>query len=55
MEVTLKTLLNMTMVPDLESLDEIVVIGYGSQIKNDITGAVSVVNVEEITKHILQV
>lgn len=49
-EVTTQDVVDITMVPDLESLDEIVVIGYGSQIKNDITGAVSVVNVEEITK-----
>ena len=49
-EVTTQDVVNMTMVPDSESLDEIVVIGYGSQVKNDITGSVSVVNVEEIAK-----
>ena len=53
-EVTTQDVVNMTMV-DSESLDEIVVIGYGSQVKNDITGSVSVVNVEEIAKHILPV
>ncbi|MDA0327212.1 MAG: carboxypeptidase-like regulatory domain-containing protein, partial [Bacteroidetes bacterium] len=49
-EITTQDVVDITMVPDSESLDEIVVIGYGSQIKNDITGAVSVVNVEEIAK-----
>ncbi|RAV30900.1 SusC/RagA family TonB-linked outer membrane protein [Sinomicrobium soli] len=30
--------------PDLQALDEIVVIGYGSQVKKEITGAVSTIN-----------
>ncbi|WP_417444431.1 SusC/RagA family TonB-linked outer membrane protein [Joostella sp.] len=34
---------------DLEELDEVVIVGYGSQKKSDITGAVSSVKSEELT------
>lgn len=36
--------------PDLKSLNEVVVIGYGSVAKKDLTGSVSVVNVDELSK-----
>ena len=35
------------MLPDLEQLEEVVVIGYGSVLKKDLTGSVSSVKVEE--------
>jgi TonB-linked SusC/RagA family outer membrane protein len=40
--------LNVVMQEDAESLDEVVVIGYGTQTKKEITGAVSVVSSETI-------
>ena len=43
-----KTTIDVQLNPDLLSLDEIVVIGYGTQRKQDITGSVSVVNVEQL-------
>ncbi|GGZ75321.1 SusC/RagA family TonB-linked outer membrane protein [Algibacter mikhailovii] len=41
--------LNVTMEESLESLDEIVVVGYGAQSRATVTGAVSTVDSEEIT------
>lgn len=45
-----QTSLNIAMESDSEILDEVVVVGYGSQKKSDLTGAVSVVNVEDAKK-----
>ncbi len=42
--------INVTLLEDAESLDEVVVIGYGTQRKKEITGAVSVVSTETIEK-----
>ncbi|PTM10125.1 MAG: SusC/RagA family protein [Bacteroidetes bacterium] len=42
--------LQITMLPDVAQLDEIVVIGYGTQTKKEITGAVSIVSSETIEK-----
>lgn len=39
------TELNVVMVDDLQNLDEVVLIGYGSQLKEDISGSVSTVEV----------
>ncbi len=41
--------MNLTLSDDTELLDEVVVIGYGSRKKSDITGAVSSVKAEELT------
>ena len=41
---------NAEMVPDFAQLDEVVVVGYGSQARGDITGAVAVVDVEDLDK-----
>ncbi|MGB3776389.1 MAG: SusC/RagA family TonB-linked outer membrane protein, partial [Leeuwenhoekiella sp.] len=51
-EVTLdgQNTLNVSLVEEASSLDEVVVVGYGTQRKSDLTGAVSTVNTEEITK-----
>jgi len=40
-------LLNVSLVEDVSALDEVVVIGYGTQTKKEITGAVSVVGAEK--------
>ena len=39
--------INIMMLPDLEQLEEVVVIGYGSVLKKDLTGSLSSVKVEE--------
>ncbi len=41
-----QSVINVTMSPDIKSLDEIVVIGYGAVKKSDLTGSVSSVNDE---------
>lgn len=41
-------LMNITLVPDVTKLDEIVVIGYGTQKKSDLTGSVSSVRSEDL-------
>ncbi len=40
------------MIPDVKKLEEIVVIGYGSRQKKDLTGAVVQINSNEITKQV---
>ena len=45
--LTGQTKLNVTMKPDLNQLDEVVVVGYGSLRKKDITGSVVSVKVDE--------
>ncbi len=41
--------INITLQEDLQALDEVVVVGYGSQSRVAVTGAISSVNSEEIT------
>ena len=41
--------LNLTMVENTNQLDEVVIVGYGSRRKSDVTGAVSSVKAEELT------
>lgn len=43
-----QTTLTVTLVPDDQTLSEVVVVGYGSQRKQDITSAVSVINMKDI-------
>ena len=45
-----QTQINITLVDDIVGLDEVVVIGYGSMKRRDLTGAVSSVKSEEIVK-----
>jgi len=45
-----KTILNVTLNESAIGLDEVVAIGYGVQRKSDVTGAVSSVKAEELTK-----
>jgi TonB-linked SusC/RagA family outer membrane protein len=43
-----QTNVNVTMVTDAQALEEVVVTGYGTQRKSDVTGSVGVVNSEEL-------
>ncbi|PXY46924.1 SusC/RagA family TonB-linked outer membrane protein [Flavobacterium hydrophilum] len=45
-----QTSINVSLTPDVLSLNEVVVVGYGSQSKKDLTGAISVVKADEIQK-----
>src|SRR5690606_25141934 len=51
-EVTVanRTVINLSMSPDIKSLEEIVVVGYGTQKKIDVTGAVGTVKSEELLR-----
>ena len=51
-EVTVgsQTSINVNMEPDIASLEEVVVIGYGTQRKVDLTGAVAIVDAKEMKK-----
>ena len=43
-----RTVINVQMAPDIQSLKEVVVVGYGTQRKKDVTGAIASVPAEEI-------
>ena len=45
-----KTILNVLMTPDNEMLDEVVVVGYGSMKKSNLTGAVVSANIKDFEK-----
>ncbi|NJB82540.1 SusC/RagA family TonB-linked outer membrane protein [Wenyingzhuangia aestuarii] len=45
-----KTDLQVTLVSDISSLDEVVVVGYGSQKKKEVTGAVTKIQQEDLSK-----
>ena len=45
-----QTSINVGLEIDVSSLDEVVVVGYGTQLKEDLTGAVSLVNADELKK-----
>ncbi|OSY86836.1 TonB-dependent receptor [Tenacibaculum holothuriorum] len=45
-----QTIINITLEEDSESLDEVVIVGYGTQKKSDLTGAIGQVKSEELTK-----
>ncbi|PHR72845.1 MAG: SusC/RagA family TonB-linked outer membrane protein [Lutibacter sp.] len=49
-EVGSQTVINIVLEGDPESLDEVIVVGYGTQKKSDLTGAVSSVKGEDIKK-----
>jgi TonB-linked SusC/RagA family outer membrane protein len=51
-EVTIgnRTTINVNLLPDIKTLNEVVVTGYGAQAKRDITGAVATVDVKEALK-----
>ena len=50
MEVGSQTTINVSLVEDIVKLDELVVIGYGTQKKSDLTGSVSVVSAKDFQK-----
>src|SRR5688572_887837 len=43
-----RTEVNVTLMPDIKSLEEVVVIGYGTRKKSDLTGSVGTVKAEEL-------
>jgi len=45
-----QTQINVSLKEDLTTLEEVVVVGYGTQKKSDLTGAVSVINVKDAKK-----
>jgi TonB-linked SusC/RagA family outer membrane protein len=47
-EVGGRTVIDIQLVPELQSLDEVVVVGYGTMKKSDLTGAVSSIREEDI-------
>ena len=42
--------LNVTLREDLQNLEEVIVIGYGTRAKKDLTGAISQINADDISK-----
>src|SRR5690606_1654369 len=51
-EVTVngQSVINVTLQEDLESLDEVIVVAYGTTTKKDLTGAIGVIGPEELTE-----
>jgi TonB-linked SusC/RagA family outer membrane protein len=47
-EIQDRTLINVSLEPDLVQIEEMVVVGYGTQKKREITGAVAIVDVEQM-------
>ncbi len=45
-----RSTINLELSPDIQSLQEIVVVGYGEQKKENLTGAVSTIDAQEINK-----
>lgn len=46
-----QSVINITLQEDISNLSEIIVVGYGSQKRSDITGAISIVDTEEMKKY----
>ena len=49
-----KKVINVSMKPSMEQLEKVVVIGYGTSKKSDLTGAVSVVDADDLTCRVNQ-
>jgi TonB-linked SusC/RagA family outer membrane protein len=49
-EIAGQEVINFTLLPDLQQLEEVVVVGYGVQKKSDLTGAVATVSGEKLTE-----
>ncbi|MBG47704.1 MAG: SusC/RagA family TonB-linked outer membrane protein [Pseudozobellia sp.] len=47
--VNSRTTINVTLAEDLQTLDEVVVVGYGTQSRAEVTGAITTVGSEELT------
>ncbi len=48
-EIEGQNVINVTLLPDIQSLSEVVVVGYGAVKKSDLTGSVSSISQKEIT------
>lgn len=48
MEIGLKKVIDVTLIADITSLDEVVVVGYGTQKKRDLTGAITSVKSDDL-------
>lgn len=46
--VSNQSVIDVSMVPDITALDEIIVVGYGTQKKSDVTGALTAISEEDI-------
>ncbi len=46
-----RSIINVALVPDLALLDEVVVVGYGTRLKYELTGSISSVRAEDIAGH----
>ncbi len=53
-EVGNQSTINVSLEPDLEQLEEVVVVGYGTQARREVTGAISSVKSEELEKMSVQ-
>ena len=51
-KITNQPAINITLAEDQKILDEVVVIGYGTRAKKDLTGAISQISSEEITRQV---
>jgi len=49
-EIGGRTVINISLAPDIKALSEIVVVGYGTQERRDLTGAISSVSSEELNR-----
>ena len=47
-----QTVINIAMAPDIQSLSEVVVVGYGTQTQREVTGAISQVKAEQVSQNI---
>ena len=47
-----QTVINVEMAPDIQSLQEVVVVGYGTQTQRELTGAIAQVKTEQIAQNI---
>ncbi len=49
-EVNGRSIIDISLVPDIQKLDEVVVIGYGTRAKKDVTSSIATVSSDNITK-----
>ena len=49
-EIGSQTIIDIQLTPDLEQMDEVVVIGYSTMRKSNLTGAISTVDAKELSK-----
>ena len=48
--VTGKTIVDMSLIPDVKKLDEVVVVGYGTMLKKDLTGAAAKISGKDLNQ-----